>query len=149
MCGDFAVQMAQDTLREVVSFDLVLQSQSLHGLGPAPVAAHHAAHHTFMGKAGGAAAMAVSDAGGMNQRQIVGGAGFQKALFNGLVQGIGIHDAAAAAGDDNGIAVLDHCCRGFAGNHFRHVRSPFLQVKGIIVFAGKGLHKLSCKRFHF
>src|SRR5699024_2758208 len=106
MCRDITVHVGNNTLRQVVCFNLVVQSELAQTGSTVPVAADDALDHAFMAVVVTAGAITVALAGCEEQGQIFRMAGLQEALFQRLGQGLRAGAAYKAASGD-GIAVLD------------------------------------------
>ena len=70
MRGDVAKELRNHALREVVSFDAVVDRESLEARDQSPVSADHAAHEAFMGEMVESLRLAVALARGIDERQV-------------------------------------------------------------------------------
>ena len=103
--GNITVHMRNNTLRQVVSLDLVVQSEFAQLRSTIPVTADNALNHAFMAVvvAAGAVTMALTCC--EKQGQILRMTGFQETLLQSDGQGFRAGTAYETAGSD-GIAVI-------------------------------------------
>ena len=104
--SDIAVHVRDNALRQVVSLDLVVQSQLAELRSTVPVAADNALNHAFMTVMVTAGAIAVALTGCKEQGQVLRVAGLKKTLLESLGQGLRASTGYETAGS-NGIAVLN------------------------------------------
>ena len=104
--SDVAVHMGDNALRQVVSLDLVVQSELTELRSAVPVAADNALYHALVAVMVAAGAVAVALTGCEEQGQVLRMAGFQKTLLKSLGKGFRAGTGYETAGS-NGIAVLN------------------------------------------
>ena len=135
--ADLAEQLHGDAARQHVGLDLVVLGELLHARRPHPVAADHLPDHAFVGEAVHAARLAVADAERMDDGEVARMAAGQKPLLDRLVQAGGLDQAAAAADQRDGVAVVDER-HGRLGRHeFVDGHRAFLRRAWIRTAAGR------------
>ena len=140
--GNITVHMRNDALRQVVSLDLVVQSELAQTGSTVPVTADNALDHAFVTVVVAAGTVAVALTCCEEQGQILRMTGLQKTLLKSLGQGLRACAGYETAGSD-GVAVLNLESGLLCGDnaYFLHV-DLLLNVNAIL--AGAGGRKTSC-----
>ncbi len=114
--ADLAEQLHGDAAGQHERLDLVVAGELLHAWRPNPVTADHLANEPFVGEAVHAPLLAVANSERMDHRQIAWMAGGEEAFLHRLVQRGCFDEAAAAADQRDGVAVLDYADGGLGGH---------------------------------
>ena len=136
--GNITVHMRNDALRQVVSLDLVVQSQLAQTGSTVPVAADNALDHAFVTVVVAAGTVAVALTCCEEQGQILRMTGLQKTVLKSLGQGLRARTGYETAGSD-GVAVLNLESGLLCGDnaYFLHV-DLLLNVNAILTGQGEG-----------
>ena len=119
---DVPVELGQGALGQVVRLQLVGVDQLAQLRHHVVMPADDTLEHPLVGEMVGAAAVPVALGGGVEKRQVFGGAALQEALLQSLVQRLW-HGAGHKTAGGKGHAVLDHFSGLGRSNHgfFAHM----------------------------
>jgi hypothetical protein len=113
--GQIPEQLADDSLRQVIGLDAVVECQLRHLRHAAPVARHHPAQQAFVAQVIEPQGLAVALAGGGEQRQVLWAAGGEEAALQRRQQGLG-EAGLDEPGTGQRIAIPDQGDRFVGGN---------------------------------
>ena len=135
MSGNITIHMGDNALRQVVSLDLIGQSQVAQLGSTIPVAADNALDQAFMAIVVAASAIAMALTSCEEQSQVTGMTGFQEPLLQSAGQSFGAGAANKTTRGD-GIAVIDHqrCFLSSDHTNFLHVCLPSFILKFKIAY---------------